>query len=267
MNSVRLRPLVRRFLHAFRPAIRRRQFSSYEKYVAVQTAANEAKLDRVWVRPGELDTIARRLRDMLPVLRFGLCHGVRNGAEVQRFRELLDCEVIGTDISRTAEQFPGVVRQDFHEARPEWLGACDFIYSNSLDHSFDPELALWTWLSCLADHGVILLHWSPEHDRRSFGMQNADCFQATRAGYERLIRAVGSLRDVLTLPDDRCVFVCAAKQVTPSFRPAATASATRIDEPLRLRLQGALRTDAPVPASDSCGHNGWLAPVADVRGS
>ena len=207
MGSIRLRPLVRRVLHAFRPAIRRRQFNSYEKYVAVQTAANEAKLDRVWVRPGELETIARCLRDALPSIRFGLCHGVRNGAEVRRFRELLGCDVVGTDISETAEQFPGVVRQDFHEARPEWLGACDFIYSNSLDHSFDPERALRTWLSCLADHGLILLHWSPEHDQRSFGIENADCFQATRAGYESLIRSVGSLRDTLTLPDDRCVFV------------------------------------------------------------
>ncbi|MBK6621188.1 MAG: hypothetical protein IPG32_10020 [Saprospirales bacterium] len=51
----------------------------------------------------------------------------------------MNCEVIGTEISDSASKFSHTIEWDFHEVKPEWIGRADFIYSNSFDHSYDPE--------------------------------------------------------------------------------------------------------------------------------
>ena len=35
-----------------------------------------------------------------------------------------------------------------------------FIYSNSLDHSYDPEKALDSWMSCLNEKGLCFIEWN-----------------------------------------------------------------------------------------------------------
>ena len=73
--------------------------------------------------------------------------------------------MIGTEISDTAEQFPNTIQWDFHDVKPEWIDATDFIYSNSLDHSYDPEKCLNAWMSCVTPRGVCILEHSPGHER------------------------------------------------------------------------------------------------------
>src|SRR3972149_6452637 len=97
-------------------------FGSYEQYVETQTQTNRRKLKKVWVTPKELRAVARYVRRHIPGASFGLCHGVRNGYEVGRLRDLLGIEVLGTEISDTANQFEHVIQWDYHEVKPEWRG-------------------------------------------------------------------------------------------------------------------------------------------------
>ena len=48
---------------------------------------------------------------------------------------------------------------DYHDEAPQWKHRADFIYSNSLDHSYDPDLALSRWISYLRPGGIVLIHW------------------------------------------------------------------------------------------------------------
>jgi hypothetical protein len=72
--------------------------------------------------------------------------------------------VIGTEISDTAEQFPHTIQWDFHETRPEWINAVDFIYSNSLDHSYDPDKCLNAWMSCVKEDGICIIEHTSKHE-------------------------------------------------------------------------------------------------------
>jgi hypothetical protein len=71
--------------------------------------------------------------------------------------------VIGTEISDTATQFPHTIQWDFHETKPEWIDAVDFIYSNSFDHSYDPQRCLNAWMSCLKKGGLCILEHSSDN--------------------------------------------------------------------------------------------------------
>merc|ERR1711920_1130260 len=109
--------------------------------------------------------------------------------------------VLGTEISDTAEQFPNTIQWDFHNAKAEWLSAADFIYSNSLDHAFDPLRALTQWMRCLQPRGVLFLEHCSGHseigvihdedtrDLQSNGryMSGSDMFGASFSEYLRLI--------------------------------------------------------------------------------
>jgi hypothetical protein len=135
----------------------------YQSYREIQNAGNREKLDWVWVREENIAFLARYIRNAIGMPRFGICHGTRRGKEQEWFRAALHCEVIGTEIADTASQFPHTIQWDFHEAKPEWLGAADFIYSNSFDHSYDPERCIRTWMSCVRPGGLCLLEHSSLH--------------------------------------------------------------------------------------------------------
>ena len=172
------------------------QFSypSPQAYRLAQYRANKAKLSHLWARRGNIERIAERLLQRLPVLRLGICHGTRNGWEQSWFEEFLPgCRVTGTEIAPSAEQFPRTVRWDFHRERPDWIGAADFVYSNSLDHAHDPALALRTWLAQLAKGGTLILEWGSEHAEAT----ESDPFGATVPELLALIAEVGGEVDLV----------------------------------------------------------------------
>src|SRR5882672_5723027 len=121
----------------------------YQRYRQVQIEGNRRKLDRVFVQQENIVFLAEYIRQRLGEPKFGICHGTRRGLEQKWFRESLRCEVIGTEISDTASEFPDTIQWDFHEVKPEWIDRTDFVYSNSLDHSYDPEKCLNAWMSCV----------------------------------------------------------------------------------------------------------------------
>lgn len=159
-------------------------FETYDDYRAAQIETNHAKAENVWVSDRELMLLADYVRRNIKDARRGVCHGVRTGYEVERLRELLEIDVIGTEIADS--DAPHVVRCDYHDRRDEWIGAFDFVYSNSWDHSYDPDLMLERWLESLTPAGRLFLEWTPYHEPASVG--GADCFGATIHALRDFIR-------------------------------------------------------------------------------
>lgn len=136
----------------------------YERYKGIQEEGNKRKITNVWALEPNIAFLARYIQGRIPNPEFGICHGSRRGKEQEWFRKYLGCDVIGTDISETALQFPHSIVWDFHDVKPEWKASVDFIYSNSLDHSYDPEKAVDNWMSCLRPNGLCLLEHASQHE-------------------------------------------------------------------------------------------------------
>lgn len=130
------------------------KYQNYKDYIDAQTKANEEKISNVWVKFQTVQTIAH----VKPNAKKIICHGTRNGKEQQFFQKLFpEASIIGTEISKTASNFPNTVQHDFHEQKSDWVGLFDIVYSNSWDHSYDPMLSLKTWREQLKDDGKLFL--------------------------------------------------------------------------------------------------------------
>jgi hypothetical protein len=175
---------------------------NYNKYVKAQVKKNLSKLKNVWVKEEEIRIICTKIRK-IPGVFFGICHGVRNSWEVQKFREILNINVIGTDISPTIIEFPNSIQWDFHEIKDEWINNVDFIYSNSFDHSYDPSLCLDRWMSCIKKDGLCFIQWMATNVDK---LDAADCFAATRKEYRDLFNEKYQVIDEIGRPH-RIIFV------------------------------------------------------------
>jgi len=152
------------------------QKKEYDEYRKIQISANIQKLNvgsnRDWspyLKP-IISDVVRRFSSQKSIR--GICMGARNGGEVRHLKTELSkffnsTFIIGTDISDTANNFPDMVVHDFHVPLPEHLTQVDFIFSNSLDQSQNPCLALTNWINALQPSGCIYLHFSRGHGKRS----------------------------------------------------------------------------------------------------
>ena len=183
--------------------MRLREFDTYADYVRVQTAVNKQKLGRTWATSRDIKAVAGYIQSHIPDARFGICHGVRGGWEVEALASALPgVRVIGTEISETATQQENVIQWDFHEVKDEWLGAVDFIYTNSWDHSYDPEHALDQWMRCIKPSGRCFVEWSRGASERDMRTE-ADCFGASAEEYEEIIGRRYAVESRLRIPDSR----------------------------------------------------------------
>ncbi len=139
----------------------------YERYKEVQINGNKRKIESVWVTEENVAYLSEYIKKNLSRIEFGLCHGTRRGKEQKWFRKYLKAHVIGTEISDTAIEFPHTIQWDFHNIKEEWLNNVDFIYSNSLDHSYNPEKCLDNWMSCLSKNGICIIEHTSGHESTS----------------------------------------------------------------------------------------------------
>ncbi len=192
----------------------------YELYKKAQTRVN---LEKYKTHGGgsathayKMGLIADYIKINVPDLKFGLCHGTRTGDEQEYFRQFLGIDVLGTEISHTATEFPNTIEWDFHEAKEEWIGNVCFIFSNSLDHSYDPVACLQTWMKCIKPGGNIFIQRSPDDDvatylrlKKTYGETScniedqqkvpADIFHANAEAFEKLVEAAGKKEwDIIT---------------------------------------------------------------------
>jgi hypothetical protein len=167
---------------------------SYEDYRATQNAGNLRKLAHVWAKEANIAHLARYATGRLgPNLRV-LCHGTRNGAEIKWFRKHLPgaIKVLGTEIADTAGQFPDTIQWDFHDIKPEWVGAWDVIYSNSWDHAFIPRQAFRNWMESLSPRGLLFLEHTRYHTPAH--VDDLDTFGATLPALRGLLDEIGAPR-------------------------------------------------------------------------
>ncbi|WP_294606327.1 class I SAM-dependent methyltransferase [Roseovarius sp.] len=164
------------------------QYPDYETYKEIQQEGNRRKIDWQFVPQSHIALCAKFVEDTVGPVRFGLCHGTRSGAEQSWFSEALSGkpEVLGTEISDTAKDFPNTVQWDFHDANPDWKGKADFVYSNSWDHAFEPLRAFSSWLESLRPGGVMLLDHTAGHVARK--ANQLDSFGIKRGRFQRLLR-------------------------------------------------------------------------------
>lgn len=139
----------------------------YEAYRRIQTEGNKRKLTTVFVQQEVISALADYATARGPVRRV-ICHGTRNAAEQGFFKAAIPgVDVLGTEISDTATQFPDTIEWDFHEIRADWPGAFDILYSNSWDHSYDPIKLFAAWSSCVAPGGIMTLEHSSRHEPKA----------------------------------------------------------------------------------------------------
>lgn len=180
---LRAKTTLERVRQLFGPPIKSAYISSYEDYVKTQKEGFKAKIDTVFVQQVNIAAIASYSLSRGPVASV-LCHGTRNGAEQRFFRSALpDAAVLGTEIGDGASQFPDTIEWDFHNTKPEWIGAWDLIYSNSWDHAAEPDRAIKAWASCLSRNGILILEHTNLHTVRQ--VRDLDPFGAS---FSRLIK-------------------------------------------------------------------------------
>ena len=129
----------------------------YEKYVDYQTRQNKRKLENLGPDLSHKEDFLIEFVTKNTTPKFGICHGVRRGTENNSLSKGLGVPVIGTEISDTATQFENVIQWDFHDAKEEWLDSASVVYTNSLDHAFDPIYALGNWMRCVHKKGCVYI--------------------------------------------------------------------------------------------------------------
>lgn len=180
---------------------------NYTEYVASQRAKTDsARLWMQWVTNGTLSLLASYITQHLSLnTSFALAHGVRTGREAVWLRRYLPREQVwGTELSPlAAHHAPWTLAWDFHDRRAEWVGAADFVYSNSLDHAYNATLALQRWVEQTAPGGAVLVHWAGG-SRPATGIHTkTDIYHASTASLVRTFCSVASLDRVLHLPRPR----------------------------------------------------------------
>jgi hypothetical protein len=157
---------------------------NYKQYKKAQIVKNKKKINLVWVKRPEIQLISKKIKKLIPNASFGICHGVRNAWEVKQLRNLLGINVLGTDIAPSATQFENTIQWDFHNVKDEWKDNVDFIYSNSFDHSYDPESCLDAWMKCIKKgSGICFIHWMSTNTAK---IDAADCFAAPAKEFKEL---------------------------------------------------------------------------------
>lgn len=177
------------------------KFKNYQEYKDIQIQGYNAKVNsHSWVDTNSVGGLVNYIFNYNPDVSFGLCHGTRRGVEQQAFIDYFkvvnkEVKVIGTEIAKDAhKRFPNTIEWDFHNVKDEWINNTDFIYSNSFDHSYDPEKCLDAWMSCLNDKGICIIEWTTDDNNNSRPM---DPFAASLEEYKELISSKYEILDIL----------------------------------------------------------------------
>lgn len=187
------------------------KYDNYQKYIENQKKATIRKFKNVWVCEEEIKIISNYMKEYYKEVEFGICHGVRNGFEVKNFNKLLSNNIIGTEISELAADVKNIVIWDFNIKNEEWVNSCDFIYTNSLDHSPDPSKTLEIWFEQLKPGGFLFVEWTDGHSFSPNYDASIDCFLASKNEYKNLLEKNGTILDIIDITEilkrDACIFV------------------------------------------------------------
>lgn len=173
------------------PFIDKKGDLDYKEYVKTQQEINKKKIAFSGPSTQYLKSFIPDIKQ-IPNLHFGICHGTRRGDEQKIFSNLLGINVIGTEISETALSFPNTIQWDFHNLKKEWENKVCFIFSNSIDHSYDPIFCLSQWMKCIKPQGAIYIQRGNDDLPKSFLKRPdkefpADIFQSSHEIFRDVI--------------------------------------------------------------------------------
>jgi hypothetical protein len=169
------------------------EHKDYDEYVRLQRRLTRKKTNTgrntfYWIDENGLSDVNKLLHSYVDDIKTMVCHGCRNGLEVNIFQTLNpNAKVFGTDLYGRAYRYDRTYfrEMDFDEVPPEWIGYFDVIYSNSIDHSRDPINTLLAWKSELKDGGICFVnfHWG-------IGVSREDCFHLDGINYQAEVKEI-----------------------------------------------------------------------------
>lgn len=181
----------------------------YQQYLKDQITRAESKWGRKW----EYDEIFKQaLRLTIDSVKKEIgepkdicCMGCRQGTEVFEFKERFPkAKVYGVDITDNIDSIRThldvhIEKQDFNKLPDNWENKFDLIFSNSLDHSYEPRRTINEWARVTRSGGHMLLELSttPENNiEHSF--KNVD-LDILFAGYWILEKWESPERNIFTV--------------------------------------------------------------------
>ena len=174
------------------------KYKSYDEYVKSQVDGIykhprvKDNYNNEWFEAQDITFLKNRVIDphfskINKIAKFGICHGAKLGKENIEFEKQTGINFIGTDISIDSNPKMKLIKWDFHEVKEEWKNSVDIIYTNALDHSYDPVKCLKAWVSCLSSGGIGIL----EHTDCHLECNSTDPFGATLNEYVDLVEKAG----------------------------------------------------------------------------
>lgn len=163
------------------------KYSDYKEYKDSQIQGNHKKLNSSWVKPKDINFICDYIKKNDIIYNNIICHGTRQGFEQKYFLEYLNGieYIIGTEISDTAIKFEHTIEHDFHEIKEEWIDKFDIVYTNSWDHSYDPNKSLNSWIESLKVGGYLFIEWNTNNLNKP-GV--TDPFSSTKDDYLNIFK-------------------------------------------------------------------------------
>jgi len=183
------------------------KFKDYASYQKWQVRGSQRVRDRPSAcNKYEVENIATYFKKQRSQGPFnGICHGARCGTEISLFQGcFLDADIMGTDLAPVDKVSKKIVEWDFHKTKPEWKGKFDFLYSNSLDHSYKPFECAKEWMSQVHPNGFAFIMWTQLHVIHGLLPQSGgDCFSADLVDYIKLFDRYGVVKDLIYTADKR----------------------------------------------------------------
>lgn len=142
----------------------------YSQYIKDQITRAESK----WGRKPDFDEIFKQtlrltidqVDDYIKNSRDICCMGCRQGTEVFEFKERYpNAKVHGIDITKNIDTIKThlsvhIELQDFNKLPDDWDNKFDLVFSNSIDHAFNPTETLQEWYRVTRDDGYLLIEFS-----------------------------------------------------------------------------------------------------------
>jgi len=108
---------------------------NYAGYEPIQIAASRQKYGLSFARLNSCLEISDILQSMGVLFDAIICHGVRQGKELDFFTAQGFGRVLGTDLFVPDKVAGNIIKANFSVGRPEWIGQFDVVYSNAIDHA------------------------------------------------------------------------------------------------------------------------------------
>jgi hypothetical protein len=179
------------------------KFKTYDDYVEAQKRTTRRKMQRrkrCYTSDGVVDAIVSYHLSAAGNVAYGICHGVRYGEELNKFEaRFKEGNWLGTEIVPELCDGVRILNYDFAHVKDGWIGHFDFMYTNSFDHSRDPDETVKIWISCLSPNGRLYIEWTPWHGKLGRGLSSADCFAATKDEYMEIFQKAGTVEHVMEL--------------------------------------------------------------------